>query len=1265
MADSGARPLCPSNWPGLAHSIASVSWPPSAALHVEASVDLSARSGEVQLVNTATAFPDTWLLFIEDTAGQLAPWARDIDALLHLARRSGRFARVRHIAVDLGQFEPRLPETGSGCASASTDADRLAERLAECGQRGSPLLVLVVTDGLAPAIASGGLMRALGHLPTDARVAWLHPWGTPKPARMANTPLLGRLPRGTPAIVSQPLAAEVAAALVPLSPAGLAQLEPWAQGRTARGLTGVQLPCKRPLRAPPQSVRNRLRDLGPRDAQADFAARVRRVGQSAEAGTRQLLALAAGVPGYVDLELFWAFAGQGRQGNGDRGAAALTTVPIERFHIAQALASGLLERTPLPTEARAGTQRGGIVVRFRGDEREDTPVRRGVLRWLDRERAAQLIKFLLAHLRDDPARADMLAIPYQLLVCLAGESKDPGTFPLSYAQRYALRTVVYLADITVPKNIIDILDPPTPIATPSPPLSGGEVDMASIPPGWFFMGSYPSDSMARFNEKPRQWVGISGFRCMKYPVTRQLWKEVMGQEPDGCSWPDGPDNERPANNINWFEARQFCNRLSQREGLRPYYMVENGELRPGSGDGYRLLTEAEWEYACRAQTTTKWWFADEDDEDTLKQHVWYTENTKKLQPVGQMPANPWGLCDMNGNIWEWVEDWYGEYEGRQRVINPEGRDSGTRRVVRGGSVWDLPGALRSAFRAGSIPHYASGLVGFRCARGDRSNLPARAVRPMYVESETEPDPPAVAQGQLRSSKNEASFPLAASTYSADGRYVLLSRIHWGIISTIWHAHDTFQNAPVVLRILNDEWAHDGNWRSWFFHSAQIQAQFDHPGIIRVFEARREERGYFYRVEEFIPQGTLRDAVKTKRMQPKHAARFILSLADAVAEIHQHGEIHGDICPEAILMDSLEQGKINFAALVNHSRAIKRWPYVYRHWGIYAAPESQVDPKTCDVRTDVYGLAATMMFILLGHELPYHPDQHILDILRQIDCPPRIKDALHTGLQHDPHQRHPDVATFAVAIRAANAAPIRRPRASNEPITIPMTEVPTGEMNLSGTAIGRVHYLDDQDRDDAVEVTGFAIAETPITQGQWQAVTGHNPSARGLGIGPDLPVNQVSWHSAIVYCNRLSELHGLEPYYRIRAKQVQFEDTDGYRLPTEIEWEYACRAGSDAAYSFGNDEDMLEQYAWYMANAGGRVRPVAGKKPNAWGLYDMHGNVYEWCWDQRTSANYRQLYAARGGAYYTDHRHLWCSTRVWTSPIGDLASGFRIVRNTRR
>jgi formylglycine-generating enzyme required for sulfatase activity len=219
------------------------------------------------------------------------------------------------------------------------------------------------------------------------------------------------------------------------------------------------------------------------------------------------------------------------------------------------------------------------------------------------------------------------------------------------------------------------------------------------------------------------------------------------------------------------------------------------------------------------------------------------------------------------------------------------------------------------------------------------------------------------------------------------------------------------------------------------------------------------------------------------------------------------------------------------------------------------------------------------------------------------------------------------------------------------------------------------YFDDEQPQHPVHISQpFFLGVHQVTQGNYQALMGNNP---GRFRGPNgLPVENVSWLDAVGFCNKLSERESLSPFYHIDSAEATFAGGNGYRLPTEAEWEYACRANTATLFPFGDRLSRLNEHAWFIGNAGNTTHLVGEKLPNAWGFFDMLGNVWEWCadgYDEKyfassppadpvtvTKASSRVV---RGGSWDNDSRNCRSAERykfVTGLRLNNL--GFRVARS---
>ncbi|MDR0669319.1 MAG: SUMF1/EgtB/PvdO family nonheme iron enzyme [Treponema sp.] len=251
----------------------------------------------------------------------------------------------------------------------------------------------------------------------------------------------------------------------------------------------------------------------------------------------------------------------------------------------------------------------------------------------------------------------------------------------------------------------------SPVYTPAaglppelPPAPSLPEDLVAIQGGSFMMGSESSET-GRNRDEFRHRVMLDGFIMGKREVSQLEYQTLMGTNPSRVK-----DDALPVSMVSWLDAVEYCNRRSAREGLQPAYTINERTVTwDKSANGYRLPTEAEWEYACRAGTVSPY------HTGTAPPPV--PSGRAALLPAGTPVSNAWELSGMHGNIAEWCWDWYGDYSGRSET-NPAGPATGSKRIVRGGSWNGRAAVLRSAARDSAAPARGTAAIGFRVCRSN-------------------------------------------------------------------------------------------------------------------------------------------------------------------------------------------------------------------------------------------------------------------------------------------------------------------------------------------------------------------------------------------------------------------------------------------------------------------------------------------------------------------------------------------------------------------
>ena len=519
--------------------------------------------------------------------------------------------------------------------------------------------------------------------------------------------------------------------------------------------------------------------------------------------------------------------------------------------------------------------------------------------------------------------------------------------------------------------------------------------------------------------------------------------------------------------------------------------------------------------------------------------------------------------------------------------------------------------------------------------------------------------------------------LQAGDFLLKDRFRLIEPLGRGGFAQVWKAYDKQRRELVAIKVLHGQYRRDETRRARFFRGARLMAELFHAGIVRVHEAEVEDDGYYFFVMEYVEGGDFHRAVVSGALSVEQRLSVIQAVGDALGHAHAQGLVHRDIKPANILLDAQGQPKLTDFDLVRAEALTTGMT----HTGmmgtfLYAAPELMERPQEAGAAADVYGLAMTAVFALYGGALPHTVMRDASGLIDELDVRDTVKIGLKRGVEWDLSRRWDSAAALCEALMAPEAAE-DEVLVADEPVASETIVHEVSAPSLTGVASFRDPFLNREgegpvmvslpggvfrrgdDRRQEVVLTAFSVGCYPVTFEDYDAfceITGRpKPSDSGWSRGRR-PVINVSWDEAVAYAEWLSQQTGF-----------------AYHLLSEAQWEYACRAGSDGAYCFGDDEGQLDDYAWYGDNSGGRTHPVGEKQSNAWGLYDMHGNVWEWVADwygaypndvemDPSGPDSGSSRVLRGGCWGGDAGYCRSSIRYRYDP-GDrnLGVGFRLAR----
>ena len=522
--------------------------------------------------------------------------------------------------------------------------------------------------------------------------------------------------------------------------------------------------------------------------------------------------------------------------------------------------------------------------------------------------------------------------------------------------------------------------------------------------------------------------------------------------------------------------------------------------------------------------------------------------------------------------------------------------------------------------------------------------------------------------------------------SLPSRYQVQGLIGQGGMGQVYLATDVGETGQgsrqVAIKLVLGDLAGSQHAYERFVQEMHVAEQFEHETIVQVLTHGRTSQGVPYLVMQYVEGGSLLDKIRKtpgQRLPVDEVINIGLQVCTALMVAHDSGVIHRDIKPgnilvrqeryprPRILVKLTDFGLARSLETSHHSMSAMAGTFGYR------SPEQRLGGLV-DVRSDLYSLGATLFYACSGDS-----PEGVIDF---DDVPEVLHSVLRKAMSKRVSDRYASASEMYDALLICRSVGLR-----GDSILVKSSETedfedenrtkkPTLLDELTNSLGMKFRLIKPGDfmmgsptnntsnfhTTTSLEVTltqPYYLGIYTVTQDEYLAITGRNPSDFKA---KRHPVESVSWMDANAFISNLNE-HKEEKNLN-RA----------YRLPTEAEWEYACRAGNSSWYCFGSDDTQLHEYAWYSKNSQNRIHPVGEKKPNEWGFHDMHGNVWEWCQDwygpypnspvtNPLGLSKGSSRILRGGSRIDVAEECRSGFRSWEAPTTRFSNlGFRLVLN---